>query len=321
MAEEKEEPLLKENPRRFVLFPIQYNDIWKFYKQAEASFWTVEEVDLGGDRESWEKLTENEQHFIKHVLAFFAASDGIVNENLVMNFAKEIQIPEARSFYGFQQAIENIHSEMYSILIDTYIRDEEEKTKLLNAIETIPCVQHKAKWAMKYMDSEKNTFGERLVGFAAVEGIFFSGSFCAIFWLKKRGMMPGLCFSNELISKDEGLHTNFACLLFKYIVNKPSKERIREIITDAVSIECEFVKDALPVELIGMNSNAMIQYIKCCADRLLNALGCEKVYNTPNPFEWMELISIDGKTNFFEKRVSEYSVGGMKKTFGFDDDF
>jgi len=306
-----EEPLLTENPRRFVILPIQYSDIWMMYKKAQASFWTAEEVDLSWDLRDWEKLSENEKYFIKNVLAFFAASDGIVNENLVEHFMSEVQIPEARCFYGFQIAIENIHSEMYSLLIDTYIKDGKEKENLFNAIETIPAVQKKAKWALRWINAGNASYAERVVAFAAVEGIFFSGSFAAIFWLKKRGLMPGLTFSNELISRDEGLHTDFACLLFKHIANKPDKERVLEIVKDAVDIECEFLTDALPVALIGMNNELMTQYIKFVADRLLMELDCDKYYNAVNPFDFMEIISLEGKTNFFEKRVGEYQKMGV----------
>jgi len=307
----KQEPLLTENPRRFVILPIQYSDIWMMYKKAQASFWTAEEVDLSWDLRDWEKLSDNEKYFIKNVLAFFAASDGIVNENLVEHFMSEVQIPEARCFYGFQIAIENIHSEMYSLLIDTYIKDGKEKENLFNAIETIPAVQKKAKWALRWINAGNASYAERVVAFAAVEGIFFSGSFAAIFWLKKRGLMPGLTFSNELISRDEGLHTDFACLLFKHIVNKPDKERVLEIVKDAVDIECEFLTDALPVALIGMNNELMTQYIKFVADRLLMELDCDKCYNVVNPFDFMEIISLEGKTNFFEKRVGEYQKMGV----------
>ena len=281
------------------------------YKKAEASFWTAEEIDLASDLNDWIDLSDNEQHFISHILAFFAASDGIVNENLAANFATEIQIAEARCFYGFQIAVENIHSETYSLLIDTYVTNKDEKTHLLSAIETVPCVQRKAEWALKWCDSGNASFAERCIAFAAVEGIFFSGSFCAVFWLKKRGLMPGLCFSNELISRDEGLHCDFACLLYNKLVNKLTKERILEIITDAVEIEKEFISDSLPVELIGMNSALMKEYIEFCADRLISTLNVEKYYNTPNPFEWMETISLQGKTNFFEKRVAEYAKSGV----------
>jgi len=323
------EPLLAENPNRFVLFPIQHTDIWDMYKQAMSCFWTAEELDLAHDRTDWEqKLNDNERHFISHVLAFFAASDGIVNENLVSNFATEIQCSEARCFYGFQIAIENIHSEVYSLLIDTYVTDTAKKSMLLNALETIPCVNKKAAWSLKWCDTSNASFAERVVAFAAVEGIFFSGSFCAIFWIKKRGLMPGLTFSNELISRDEGLHCDFACLLYKqYVANKLSDARIHEIIGDAVTIESEFVRDALPVGLIGMNSASMITYIQFCANRLLVALGHPELYpGTRNPFDWMEMISLPGKTNFFEKRVGEYSKAGVgvdkeKQTFSLDADF
>jgi ribonucleoside-diphosphate reductase beta chain len=321
----KNEPILTENKQRFVLFPIQYHEVWEMYKKAEASFWTAEEVDLAQDLSDWEKLNEGEKHFVSHVLAFFAASDGIVNENLASRFASEIQIPEARCFYGFQIAIENIHSEMYSLLIDTYIKDDKEKSRLLNAIETVPCVQKKAEWAIRWINNT-DSFAERLIAFAAVEGIFFSGSFCSIFWLKKRGLMPGLSFSNELISRDEGLHTDFACLIYNMLQNKLPETRILEIITDAVKIEQEFITDALPVDLIGMNARLMAQYIEFVADRLLVALGCQKHYNVINPFDWMELISLQGKTNFFEKRVGDYQKAGVmadkkEQDFTLDADF
>lgn len=320
------EPLLTANPRRFVLFPLQYDEIWKMYKRAEASFWTVEEVDLTTDVQHWSRLNDSEKHFISYVLAFFAASDGIVNENLTTHFSNEVQIPEARCFYGFQIAIENIHSEMYSLLIETLIRDPAAKHGLFNALETIPCVQAKATWALKWCNPSVASFAERLVAFAAVEGIFFSGSFCAIFWLKKRGLMPGLGFSNELISRDEGLHCDFACLLYSLLVSKLPHDRVREIIVDAVDIEKVFISDALPVNLIGMNCDLMVQYIEFCADRLLVCLGVEKAYNTANPFEWMEMLSLSGKTNFFEKRVGEYSkanVGGeaSEQVFELDAEF
>lgn len=321
------EPLLVSNPHRFVIFPIRDNDLWEMYKKAEASFWTAEEIDLGSDMADWVKLSDNERHFISHILAFFAASDGIVNENLAQNFMTELQSPEGRCFYGFQIAVENIHSETYSLLIDTYIKDNSEKMRLLHAIDTVPCVQKKAQWALQWCDADKASFAERCVAFCVVEGIFFSGSFCAIFWLKKRGLMPGLAFSNELISRDEGLHCDFACMLYNKLVNKLSSERIVEIVTNAVEIEKEFVSDALPVELIGMNSKLMAQYIEFCADRLLVALGATKHYRTPNPFEWMEMISLQGKTNFFEKRVGEYAksgVGGAAEDnhcFSMDEDF
>jgi len=319
------EPILKENKDRFVLFPIKHHDIWEMYKKAEASFWTAEEIDLSSDSQDWEnKLNDDEKHFVKHVLAFFAASDGIVNENLAVNFMNEVQYPEARCFYGFQIMIENIHSETYSLLIDTYIKDPNEKDRLFHSIDTLPCVGKKAEWALKWIDSE--SFAERLIAFAAVEGIFFSGSFCSIFWLKKRGLMPGLTFSNELISRDEGLHCDFACLLYSQLTNKLPEEKVKAIITNAVEIEKEFVSDALPVRLIGMNAEMMCQYIEFVADRLLLALGCSKAYNATNPFDFMELISLQGKTNFFEKRVAEYQKSGVmgKKEdniFSLDEDF
>lgn len=300
--------------------------IWDMYKKAEASFWTAEELDLAHDHKDWEKMSPNERHFVSHILAFFAASDGIVNENLAQNFATEIQASEARCFYGFQIAIENIHSEVYSLLIDTYVRDPAEKNHLLNAIETVPCVQKKANWALQWANRDYASFAERLVAFAVVEGIFFSGSFCSIFWLKKRGLMPGLAFSNELISRDEGMHCDFACLLYKKLVNKLPVETIYTIVKDAVQIEQEFIRDALPVELIGMNSGLMSQYIEFCADRLLHALDCPKLYKAANPFDWMDMISLQGKTNFFEKRVSEYSKSGVgvdaaQQVIAFDEDF
>ncbi len=320
------DPILEPNNNRFVLFPIQHDDIWAFYKKAEASFWTAEEIDLSPDLIDWEnKLNDDEKHFIKHVLAFFAASDGIVNENLAENFLSEVQYTEAKFFYGFQIAIENIHSETYSLLIDTYIKDTAEKNHLFNAIDTLDCVKKKADWALRWID--KGSFAERLVAFAAVEGIFFSGSFCSIFWLKKRGLMPGLAFSNELISRDEGLHCDFACLLYNnHVQNKLSKDAIRTIILDAVEIEKEFVTDALPVKLIGMNSDLMQQYIEFVADRLLQELGNEKEFNVSNPFDFMEMISIQGKTNFFEKRVAEYQKAGVldgknNQNFSLDEDF
>jgi ribonucleoside-diphosphate reductase subunit M2 len=305
------EPLLQANPHCFVLFPIQHNDIWRMYKKAEASFWTAEEIDLSSDAVDWDGLSTTEQHFILHVLAFFAASDGIVNENLSSNFATEVTSPEARCFYGFQIAVENINSETYSLLIDTYVKDPTKKMHLLRAIETVPCVQRKAQWALRWCNSAAASFAERMIAFAAVEGIFFSGSFCAIFWLKKRGLMPGLCFSNELISRDEGLHCNFACLLYSKLINKLPESRIVKIVSSAVEIEMEFVVNALPVELIGMNSGMMCNYIRFCADRLLLSLGCGRHYKTGNPSEWMETISLQGKTNFFEKRVGEYSKSGV----------
>lgn len=320
------EPILQENPHRFVLFPIQHNDIWAFYKKSEASFWTAEEIDLSNDLTDWnDRLNDDERHFIKHVLAFFAASDGIVNENLAENFVNEVQYTEAKFFYGFQIMMENIHSETYSLLIDTYIKDAKEKDYLFTAIDHLDCVKKKADWALRWI--KNGSFQERLIAFAAVEGIFFSGSFCSIFWLKKRGLMPGLSFSNELISRDEGMHCDFACLLYNdHVVNKLSEETVRTIITDAVAIEKEFVSDALPVNLIGMNAELMCQYIEFVADRLLSALHVPKVYNVENPFPWMDLISLQGKTNFFEKRVGDYQKSGVmadrdKQVFTLDEDF
>lgn len=310
--EESNEMLLRENKDRFVILPIKHPDVWEMYKKHEASFWTAEEIDLYQDLKDWDSLNKGEKHFISHVLAFFAASDGIVNENLVTSFMEEVQIPEARCFYGFQIMMENIHSETYALLIDTYIKDTVEKDRLFHAIETVDCVKKKAQWALKWIS--QGTFIERLVAFAAVEGIFFSGSFCSIFWLKKRGLMPGLSFSNELISRDEGLHCEFACLLYsKYIQNKLPKERIYEMIGDAVKIEKEFITDALPVDLIGMNAKLMSQYIEFVADRWIGALGYPKLFGATNPFDFMEMISLQGKTNFFEKRVGEYQKSGVMK--------
>ncbi|GJN89600.1 hypothetical protein Rhopal_002587-T1 [Rhodotorula paludigena] len=328
-----DEPILKENGKRFVLFPIQYHEIWGQYKRAEASFWTAEEMDLSKDLNHWDtKLKEDEKYFISHVLAFFAASDGIVNENLVERFAGEVQIAEARCFYGFQIMMENIHSEVYSLLIDTYVREPEERNKLFNAIETIPCIQKKADWALRWISDDRSVFGERLVAFAAVEGIFFSGSFASIFWLKKRGLMPGLTFSNELISRDEGLHTDFACLLFSHLERRPHPDTVERIIREAVAIEQEFLTEALPVKLIGMNSDLMCQYIEFVADRLLVSLGNDKIYNRENPFDFMEMISMEGKTNFFEnysksgvmaaQNAKESGVDVAKGTmFSLDEDF
>ena len=305
------EPLLRPNPRRFVLFPIEHEAVWRMYKKAQASTWTAEELDLASDAKDWAKLTDGERHFIKRVLGFFAGADGIVNENLAANFMDEVQIPEARCFYAFQCAIENVHSETYSLLIDTYVRDPAEKEKLFNSIETVPCIKRKAQWALKYADAKNASFAERLVAFAAVEGIFFSASFCSIYWLRKRGLMAGLCFSNDLIARDEGLHTDFACLLYGMLVNKLTHEQVSQIICDAVSIECDFVTDALPVSLLGMNAAQMQEYVQFVADRLMVALGCDKIYRASNPYPWMTSISIDGKTNFFEKRVPEYSKAGF----------
>lgn len=330
LSMERIEPMLQENMSRFVLFPIQHNEIWEMYKLHAASFWTAEEIDLAEDAKDWKKLNDNERHFLKHVLAFFAASDGIVNENLVTNFADEVQWPEARCFYGFQIMMENIHAETYSLLIDTYITDPAEKDHLFNALETVPSVKKKGSWALKWLSRKKGTFAQRLVAFAAVEGIFFSGSFCAIFWLKKRGLMPGLTFSNELISRDEGLHCDFACLLHNQLIRGAGENIIHRIISEAVEIESEFVTSALPVELIGMNAGLMRQYIEFVADRLLVSLGASKLYDVTNPFPWMEMISMQGKTNFFEKRVGEYQKSGVKdgatlgsvqQRFSVDEDF
>ena len=317
------EKILQENKNRFVLFPIEHHDIWDYYKKAQQVFWTAEEIDLAQDHTDWEKLNEGEQHFVKHVLAFFAASDGIVNENLAENFVAEVQYTEAKFFYGFQIMMENVHSETYSLLIDTYIKDKEEQNHLFNAIDTVPAVQKKAEWALKWIGSE--SFVERLIAFAAVEGIFFSGSFCSIFWLKKRGLMPGLSFSNELISRDEGLHTDFAVHLYKnHVENKLSRERILEIIDSALVIEKEFITEALPVSLIGMNSELMKQYLEYVCDRLLMDLGVGKVYNTENPFDFMANIALQNKTNFFEKRVADYVksvVVEVQEQISFDEDF
>ena len=319
------EPILEENPNRFVLFPIQHDDIWAWYKKSEASFWTAEEIDLSQDLDDWAKLNDDERHFIKHVLAFFAASDGIVNENLAENFVSEVQYTEAKFFYGFQIMMENIHSETYSLLIDTYIKDKTEKDYLFNALDNMDCVKKKADWALRWIDN--GSFQERLIAFAAVEGIFFSGSFCSIYWLKKRGLMPGLTFSNELISRDEGMHCDFACLLYNdHVINKLPIETVRGIILDAVEIEKEFVSDSLPVKLIGMNSEMMCTYIEFVADRLLVTLGAGKSFNVENPFPWMDMISLQGKTNFFEKRVGDYQKAGVmtsrdQQVFTLDEDF
>ncbi|KAL2752569.1 hypothetical protein ACRALDRAFT_2112886 [Sodiomyces alcalophilus JCM 7366] len=310
--EEADEPLLQENPQRYVLFPIKYHEIWQMYKKAEASFWTAEEIDLSKDLHDWNnRLNDDEKYFISHILAFFAASDGIVNENLLERFSSEVQAPEARCFYGFQIMMENIHSETYSLLIDTYIKEPAQRHYLFNAIDTIPAIRKKADWAIRWITDKESTFAQRLVAFAAVEGIFFSGAFASIFWLKKRGLMPGLTFSNELISRDEGLHTDFACLLFSHLNHRPSKQVIQDIITDAVTIEQEFLTEALPCALLGMNATLMKQYIEFVADRLLVALGNEKVYKAANPFDFMENISLGGKTNFFEKRVGDYQKAGV----------
>jgi ribonucleoside-diphosphate reductase beta chain len=321
----KQEPILQPNDNRFVIFPIQHNDLWEWYKKQQACFWTAEEIDLHSDIVDWTtKLTDDERYFIKHILAFFAASDGIVNENLAENFVNEVQYSEAKFFYGFQIMMENIHSETYSLLIDTYVKDEIEKDRLFRAIEVFPAIKKKADWALKWIESD--SFAERLIAFAAVEGIFFSGAFCSIFWLKKRGLLPGLTFSNELISRDEGMHCDFAVHLHNnHIVNRVPKDRIKEIIVDALDIEREFVTESLPVSLIGMNAKLMTQYLEFVTDRLLLEFGCEKVYDATNPFDFMEMISLEGKTNFFEKRVSEYQKAGVKSggtgSISFDSDF
>jgi ribonucleoside-diphosphate reductase beta chain len=321
------EPILQENKNRFVIFPIKHHDIWEWYKKMEASFWTAEEIDLHQDLTDWNnKLNDDERYFIKHILAFFAASDGIVNENLAENFVNEVQYAEAKFFYGFQIMMENIHSETYSLLIDTYVKDEAEKAELFNALEVFPAIKKKADWALKWIESD--SFAERLIAFAAVEGIFFSGAFCSIYWLKKRGLMPGLTFSNELISRDEGVHCDFAVHLHNHhLINKVPKDRIKEIIVDALDIEREFVTESLPVSLIGMNAALMTQYLEFVADRLLVELGCERVYGSANPFDFMDMISLQGKTNFFEKRVAEYQKSGVMNTdsdaqkISFDADF
>lgn len=307
---DEEEPILMEQNQRFCMFPIRYHQLWEMYKKSQASFWAAEEVDLSLDVQQWQNLTESEKQFISHILAFFAASDGIVLENLAARFLNDIQIPEARAFYGFQIAMENVHSEMYSLLLETLINDSKEKYRLFNAIENIPCVARKAQWALNWINSS-NSFAERLVAFACVEGIFFSGSFCSIFWLKKRGLMPGLTFSNELISRDEGLHCDFACLLYSLLKKQLPWQKVDEIVHEAVEIETEFVCESLPCALIGMNSTLMSQYIKFVADHLLVALGCQKKYNVENPFDWMEFISLQGKTNFFERRVGEYQKASV----------
>mgnify|MGYP001035309719 CR=1 FL=1 len=316
------EPMLQENPNRFVLFPIKYDAIWKAYKKQQACFWSAEEIDLSLDLNDWENLDKNEQFFIKNILAFFAGSDGIVLENLGKRFLEEVQIPEARCFYGFQLMMENIHSETYSLLIDKYITNTEEKNHLFNSIQTIPPIAKKAKWALKWIDDKDSNFATRLVAFACVEGIFFSGSFCAIYWLKKRGLMPGLTFSNELISRDEGLHTDFACLIYSMLNNKLSESTIHTIISTAVDIEKEFINEAISCAMIGMNSTLMSQYIEFVSDRLLLQLGYNKLYNSTNPFDFMELISMENKTNFFEKRVADYSLASVahKTEISFDDD-
>jgi len=303
----EKELLLSEEENRYVIFPIKYDDIWKMYKQAEANFWTTEELDLSKDLNDFKALNDGEKFFIENVLAFFAASDGIVNENLVERFCNDVKILEAKFFYGFQIAMENIHSETYSLLIDTYVKDVEKKNHLFNAMETIPSVKKKGEWALKWINDKDSSFATRVIAFAAVEGIFFSGSFCSIFWLKKRGLMPGLCHSNELISRDEGMHTEFAVLMYSMLKNKPDNEIVLSIIMEAVDLEKEFITESLPCNLIGMNMKLMTQYIEHITDRLLLMFGINKIYNVTNPFDWMELISVQGKTNFFEKRVGEYS--------------
>ena len=315
------EPLLSTDDNRFVMFPIKDQSIWEMYKKSMDCFWRAEEIDLSKDKISWEKLDKNEKYFISMILAFFAASDGIVIENLGMRFMSEVQLSEARAFYGFQIMMENIHSEVYSLLIDTYINDENEKNKLFSAIENFPCIKKKADWALKWINDKRSSFATRLVAFACVEGIFFSGAFCSIFWLKKRGLMPGLCFSNELISRDEALHTEFAVLLYNRLNKKMKKDKLIEIIKEAVEIEKEFIISALPCRLIGMNSDTMNTYIEFIADRLLLQLGSDKVYNVENPFDWMEMISIEGKTNFFEKRVGEYALATKENNGGDAFDF
>jgi len=324
MSTNSTEILLKENKDRFVVLPINYPKVWELYKKHEASFWTAEEIDLSSDLKDWESLSDGERHFISHVLAFFAASDGIVNENLAVNFMREVQLPEARCFYGFQIMMENIHSETYALLIDTYIKDPKEKHRLFHAIDTIPAVKKKADWALRWI--ERGSFAERLVAFAAVEGIFFSGSFCSIFWMKKRGLMPGLTFSNELISRDEGLHCEFACLLYRMLQHPLSEKAVHQLVSEAVAIEKEFITEALPLGLIGMNAQLMQQYIEFVADRWLDELGCSKIYLSSNPFDFMELISLQGKTNFFEKRVGDYQKSGIlseknDRVFSIEEDF
>ncbi|MEL0026483.1 MAG: ribonucleotide-diphosphate reductase subunit beta [Schleiferiaceae bacterium] len=319
----QQEPILQENKNRFVIFPIQHDDIWQWYKKQEASFWTAEEIDLHQDVVDWKKLNDDERYFLKHILAFFAASDGIVNENLAENFVNEVQYSEAKFFYGFQIMMENIHSEMYSLLIDTLVDSDSEKDELFNAIERFPAIKKKADWALRWIESE--SFAERLIAFAAVEGIFFSGAFCSIFWMKKRGLLPGLATSNEFISRDEGLHRDFACHLHNtHLVNKVPVERITQIIVEALDIEREFITESLPVNLIGMNAKLMAEYLEFVTDHLLETLNCPKVYNTSNPFDFMDMISLEGKTNFFEKRVSEYKkagVGEEQSSHNIDDAF
>jgi ribonucleoside-diphosphate reductase subunit M2 len=323
MSKNNTEPLLAPDDNRFVMFPIKHNDVWEMYKKQVDCFWRAEEIDLSKDLTNWESLNGDEKHFISMILAFFAASDGIVLENLATRFMSEVQVSEARAFYGFQIAMENIHSQTYSLLIETYIKDNEEKNKLFNAIEHFPCIKKKSDWAQKWIHDNRSSFATRLVAFACVEGIFFSGAFCSIFWLKKRGLMPGLTFSNELISRDEALHCEFAILLYSKLIKKVDKNRIHEIIKEAVEIETEFICEALPCRLIGMNSEMMTQYIKFVADRLCVQLGYKKIYNISNPFDWMEMISLESKTSFFERRVSEYALANKQSdnAFEFSEDF
>tara|TARA_B100000886_G_scaffold220664_2_gene153367 strand:- start:7757 stop:8734 length:978 start_codon:yes stop_codon:yes gene_type:complete len=313
MSKTVQEPLLQEDENRYVMFPIQDHTVWEMYKKQVDCFWRAEEVDLSKDYLHWDMLSADEKHFISMILAFFAASDGIVLENLGSRFMSEVQLSEARAFYGFQIAMENIHSQMYSLLIETYIQDKEEKNNLFNALNNYPCIRKKADWAIKWINDNRSGFATRLVAFACVEGIFFSGAFCSIFWLKKRGLLPGLTFSNELISRDEALHTEFAILLYKKLLRKVPKNKVYDIIKEAVDIEKEFITEALPCRLIGMNAVLMSQYIEFIADRLVVQLGYDKIYNTSNPFSFMELISVESKTNFFEKRVSEYALADKTK--------
>lgn len=325
-ARDAAEPLLQENPNRFVIFPIQHHDLWKMYKDHVSVFWRPEEVDLSKDMRDWAKLNDGERHFIKRVLGFFAGSDGIVMENLGQRFMNEVQVPEAKFFYGVQMMMETIHSEMYSQLIDTYIEDRAEKMDILQSIQTVPCIQKKADWALSWIQSEEADFATRLMAFAAIEGVFFSGAFCSIFWLKQRGLMPGLTASNEFISRDEGLHTDFACLLYSKCRNRLPVDRAHRLMQEAVAIEKEFILEALPCSLIGMNAARMSEYIEFVADRLLTSLGYPKAWNTANPFPWMERISLEGKDNFFEKRVTNYALAGVgveagKMTFSLDEDF
>ena len=324
MSNNNSDLLLKDNPNRYVMFPIADDDIWKSYKKQMDCFWRAEEIDFSKDMTHWKTLSDKEQYFIKMILAFFAASDGIVLENLGMRFLSEVQLPEARAAYGFQLMMENIHSETYSLLIDTYIKKESEKKELFEALDNFPCIKKKADWAIKWINDKRSSFATRLIAFACVEGIFFSGAFCSIYWLKKRGLMPGLTFSNELISRDEGMHTEFAVLLFSKLNKKTVKSKVMDIIKEAVTIEKEFICEALPCKLIGMNSKLMSEYIEFVADRLSVQLGFNKIYNTSNPFDFMEMISLEGKTNFFEKRVGDYSLSSGNKediSFEISDDF